>query len=176
VFALLRIIPAPHINTIKSRQPEKVPFRIQKINIAAVANHTGPSVEYEQHHFVVRILDGKNKQVWIKVLPWSFFKSDTSAEIPPALWKSVNVEDVTVNGDFSVEIMAESNEYSTERTNSFHYLAVAYEKISGSKDLTTRSMISDDGNKPDNWVKLYDSYGQAYGFNLCIRVEGGYSD
>jgi len=164
----------PGWGLMTSFSPETTPFKIQKINIAAVANHTGPSYEYEQYHFRVRILDEKNKQVWNKVLPWSFFKSDTSTEIPQAFWKSIDVEDVTVNGDFSVEIMAESNDYSMERINAFHYLAVAYERITGSKDANTRSMISEDGNKPDSWVKLYDTYGQPYGYNLCIRVEGGY--
>ncbi|MCX6005471.1 MAG: hypothetical protein NT082_07365, partial [Chloroflexi bacterium] len=38
--------------------PERFPFKIQKINIAAVTNHTGPPEEYEKYHFVVRILDG----------------------------------------------------------------------------------------------------------------------
>ncbi|MDD5311894.1 MAG: hypothetical protein PHO26_02510 [Dehalococcoidia bacterium] len=164
----------PGWGLMTSFSPEKTPFKIQKINIAAVANHTGPASEYDQYHFRVRILDSKNKQVWDKVLPWSFFKSDTSTEVPPAFWKGIDVEDVTVNGDFSVEIMAESNDYSMGRINAFHYLAVAYERITGSKDAGTRSMISEDGKKPDSWVKLYDTYGQPYGYNLCIRVEGGY--
>jgi hypothetical protein len=155
--------------------PEKTPFKIQKINIAAVANNSGTPDEYEQYHFIVRVLDGKNSQVWSKTVPWSYFKSTETADTPAAAWKSIPVDDLTVNGDFTVEVLSESNDYSIGRIKSFHYLALAYEKVTD-KDAETRSYISENGIKSDSWVKLYDAYGHIRNFNLCIRVEGYYPD
>jgi len=155
--------------------PDKLPFKIQKINIAAVANHSGSAEEYEQYHFIVRILDGKNDQIWNKSIPWSYFKSNASTDTPPANWKSINVGDVMVEGDFTVEVLSESNEYATGRNKTFHYLAVAYEEI-GDKDVNTKSFISENGIRSDSWVRLYDAYGHPRSFNLCIRVEGSYEE
>ena len=118
-------------------------------------------------------MDENGHQIWTKSLPWNLFRSDASEGIPKAAWRSIDVEDVPVSGDFSVEVLTESNEYITGRDASFHYLALAYEKINN-KDVTTRSIISDDGGKPESWVRLYNQYGGSLAFNLCIRVEGSY--
>ena len=154
--------------------PTQTPFKIQKLDIAGAANITGSPDDYNNRLFVVRILDENGHQVWTKSLPWNIFRNDSSEEIPKAVWRSIDVEDVPVNGDFSVEVLTESDEYTTGRNASFHYLALAYEKIN-SKDVTTRSIISDDGGKPESWVRLYNQYGGSLAFNLCIRVEGSYS-
>ena len=154
--------------------PGQTPFKIQKLDIAGVANITGGSADdYDKSLFVVRILDEKGRQVWTKLLPWSIFRSDSSDKIPEAVWRSIEVGDVTVTGDFSVEVLTESNAYNTVRTSSYNYLALAYEKVN-SKDVNTRSIISDDGAKPESWVRLYSQYGGPLAFNLCIRVEGSY--
>lgn len=155
--------------------PERKPFKIQKINIAAAANHTGPDEEYKSYHCLIRILDEKNKTVWSKSLPWSEFKSNETTDIPRAMWKSIAVDNVIVNGDFTVEVMAESNDFVTGRAKSFQYLAVAYERVAD-KDTATRSYISEDGLKSDSWIRLYDDYGHPLGFNLCIRAEGSYQE
>jgi hypothetical protein len=62
--------------------PEKTPFKIQKINMAAVANHTGTAEEYDRYHFIVRILDAKKQVVWSKSLPWSYYKSPGDSAVP----------------------------------------------------------------------------------------------
>ena len=82
--------------------PEQIPFKIQKLNIAGVANITGSPDDYDKRLFVVRILDENGHQVWTKVLPWSIFRSDSSENPPKAVWRSIDVNDVTINGDFSV--------------------------------------------------------------------------
>jgi hypothetical protein len=151
--------------------PEKSPYTIQKIDIAGAANNTGDAKEYDNYHFVVRILDQNGNQMWSKLLPWSLFKGTGSEAVPKAVWRSIDVDNVVANGDFSVEVLTESYVYTQEKRPSYHYLALAYEKVN-SKDLNSRSVISDNGQKPDNWVRLYDAYGQPLSFNLCIRVEG----
>jgi len=156
-----------------SFSPTALPFTIQKINIAAAANDTGIADDYDKYHFVVRIFDDNGKKVWDKLLPWSMFKGDPSADIPGAVWKSIDVGDVTVKGDFTVEILTESNMYQQNKSPQYHYLALAYERIN-SKDASTRSFISEYGNQADSWIRLYDSYANPLAFNLCIRVEGTY--
>jgi hypothetical protein len=151
--------------------PEKSPFTIQKIDVAGAANNTGDAKEYDNYHVVVRILDENGNQLWSKLLPWSFFKGTGSEDIPKAVWRSIDVDNVVAKGDFSVEVLSESNVCTQEKKPSYHYLALAYEKVK-SKDLTGRSFISDNGQKADSWVRLYDAYGQQLSFNLCIRVEG----
>ncbi|MDD5171035.1 MAG: hypothetical protein PHN75_19625 [Syntrophales bacterium] len=153
--------------------PPKSPFNIQKINIAAAANNSGTAQEYDNYHFIVRILDDRGKQLWSKTLPWSLFRSGTSSGNPRAIWKSIDVGDVPVSGDFSVEVMTESNEYIPGKVPSNHYLALAYEELNTS-DINSRSFISDAGSRADTWIRLYDSYGHAHTFNLCIRVDGSY--
>jgi hypothetical protein len=154
--------------------PEKTPFKIQKINMAAVANHTGAAEEYEQYQFIVRILDDKNNVIWTKALPWSYFKNPEAGAVPAAIWKSIAVDDVVVKGDFTVEVLSESTGFETGRSKASHYLALAYERISD-KDANTRSLISENGIKADSWIRMYDNFGHPISFNLCIRVEGGYS-
>jgi hypothetical protein len=153
--------------------PAAAPFRIQRINMAAAANISDPTESYDKFHFVVRILDADGKQVWSTLLPWSLFKGDTSAGVPKAAWKGIDVPDIAVNGDFSVEVLTESKDYEPGKAPNYLYLALAYEEIL-SKNVSTRSSISDAGGKSDNWVRLYDTYGQPLAFNLCIRVDGTY--
>jgi hypothetical protein len=161
----------PGWGLMASFSPEKLPYTIQKIDIAGAANNTGESEEYGNYHFMVRILDQDGNQVWSKLLSWSLFGGAASGDMPKAVWRSIAVDNVTANGDFSVEVLTESYVYTQEKRPSYHYLALAYEKVN-SKDLNSRSVISDNGQKPDNWVRLYDAYGQPLSFNLCIRVEG----
>ncbi|MGA9047403.1 MAG: hypothetical protein WB588_00210 [Dehalococcoidia bacterium] len=164
---------APGWGLMTTFSPAQTPFKIQKLDIAGVANITGSPDEYNSQLFVVRILDDNGHEIWTKSLPWSTFRSDSSDKVPKAVWRSIDVEDVLVTGDFSVEFLTESNECTTEKSPSYNYLALAYEKIVG-KDVNTRSMISDDGAKPDSWVRLYSPYGSPIPFNLCIRVDGSY--
>jgi len=161
----------PGWGLMTSFSPRKLPYTIQKINIAGAANNTGESKEYDSYHFIVRILDQDGNQVWSKLLPWSLFGGAASGDMPKAVWRSIDVDNVTAKGDFSVEVLTESNAYSQGKNPSYHYLALAYEKII-SKDISSRSFISDNGQKADTWIRLYDQYGQPLAFNLCIRVEG----
>ena len=153
--------------------PEKKPYKIQKINMAAIAKHSGAEGEYDLHQFIVRILDTRGKPVWSKSLPWSYFRNTSEAAVPRAFWKDIPVDDVIVDGDFTVEVLSESNEYKAGRSKTYHYLALAYERT-GDKDVKTRSFISDNGGPAESWIRLYDAYGHPFGFNLCIRTEGSY--
>lgn len=155
--------------------PERLPYRVQKINLAAVARHSGAESEYELYHFIVRILDTKNRVIWSRSLPWSYFKSTSETAVPEAFWKGIPVDDLIVDGDFTVEVLSESNEYAAGRNKTYHYLALAYERIPD-KDIKTRSFISDNGVPAESWIRLYDAYGHPFGFNLCIRIEGSYPE
>jgi|GEM_PF-554686 hypothetical protein len=164
---------APGWGLMTTFSPAQTPFNIQKLDIAGVANITDSPDGYNTQLFVVRILDENGRQLWIKSLPWSTFRSDSSDQIPKAVWRSIDVDDITVTGDFSVEVLTESKEYTTNKNPSYNYLALAYEKVIG-QNVNTRSMISDDGAKPDSWIRLYTEYGNPIPFNLCIRAEGSY--
>jgi hypothetical protein len=167
----------PGWGLMTSFSPDKVPYKIQKINLCGVACHTSGSLdEYDKYHFVVRILDKDGRQLWREVYKWSFFHSgQTATDVSGALWKEIEVNGVTVSDDFSMEITAESNSLTVAGQQSVgHYLALAYERITDKDKINTRSFISENGKKAADYIRLYDQYGNPFGFNLCIRVEGSY--
>jgi hypothetical protein len=154
--------------------PEKTPFAIRSIKIAGVANYTqGILDDYDKKYVVINILNDKSEVIWSKYYKWSEFRStDTSSQLPQAIWKEIPVG-VTVEGDFTVDILALSYTYATAG-NQYNYFAVAYEKLGKCGDVSTNSFISGNGKRYTPYIRLYDQSGSPVCFNLCIRVDGSY--
>ena len=154
--------------------PEKTPFSIGSIKIAAVANYTqGILDDYNKKFVFINILNAKSEVIWSKQYKWSDFRSTAaSGQLPQAVWKEIPVG-VTVEGDFTVDILALSYTY-TKAGNQYNYFAVAYEKLETCGDVSTNSFISGNGKRYTPYIRLYDQYGMPACFNLCIRVDGSY--
>jgi hypothetical protein len=154
--------------------PEKTPFAIRSINIAAVANYTrGILDDYNKKFVFINILNAKSEVIWSKQYKWSDFRSTAaSGQLPQAVWKEIPVG-VTVDSDFTVDILALSYAYN-KAGYAYEYFAVAYERIEKCGDVTTNSFISGNGKRYNSYIRLYDQYGMPVCFNLCIRVDGSY--
>lgn len=154
--------------------PEKTPFSIGNIKIAAVANYTtGIPDDYDKKFVIINILNAKSEVIWSKQYKWSDFRNpSTTSSLPQAIWKEIPVG-VTVEGDFTVDILALSYTY-TKAGNQYNYLAIAYEKFEKCGDVTTNSFISGNGKRYNSYIRLYDQYGMPVCFNVCIRVDGSY--
>ncbi|MDD5311893.1 MAG: hypothetical protein PHO26_02505 [Dehalococcoidia bacterium] len=158
--------------------PEKVPYRIQKINLCGVANYTtGPLSDYDSYHVLVKILDKNGGQIWKKMFSWSDFRNtETRSIVPAAMWKEIAVNGVTVTDGFSVEVSSENDEYISygQDIPRARYFALGYEKITDKGNINTQSSISENGRRAQDFIRIYDPKGDPVGFNLCIRVEGSY--
>jgi len=158
--------------------PEKVPYRIQKIDICGVANYTtGPLIDYDKYHVLVKILDKNGEQIWKKMFSWSDFRNtETRSIVPAAMWKEIAVDGVTVTDRFSVEVSSESDEYISygQDIPRARYFALGYEKITDKDKINTQSSISENGRRAQDLIRIYDPKGDPVGFNLCIRIEGSY--
>jgi hypothetical protein len=157
--------------------PDKMPFRINNIEIAAVANYTnGVMSDYNKKHIVINILNNKSEVIWSKYCKWSDLRNTETyprwPQIPSAVWKDIAVDNITVDGDFTVDVLAMSHTYN-ELADAYDYFAIAYEKLKQSGH-TTNSFISRNGQRSSPYIGLYDKYGDPVGFNLCIRVDGSY--
>ncbi|MBN1376313.1 MAG: hypothetical protein JXA01_09170 [Dehalococcoidia bacterium] len=156
--------------------PEKVPYSIQNIKIAGVANYTlGTLDDYDKKYITIRILNKAEEVIWSKDFKWSDFRNrDLGPDRrPEAFWSEVAVDNVVVNDDFTVDVLALSKGYDTYG-ESYDYFAVAYEKISNCGPAATNSFISENGKRTDPGIGLYDQFGNRICFNLCIRVDGVY--
>jgi hypothetical protein len=151
--------------------PPAIPFRVQEIDVyvqAIVANES----EWTDKLITIRIWDsGKTRQLWSINLPWRAFWNETGG-----FWKQVDVPNVSVNGDFYVEMVTHSNQFgegiiawpwgSDVRPAIF----VGYDRpnpyIESSVSTTeTRSGIS-------NMGQPVEAPGKYQGINWLIRVEG----
>jgi hypothetical protein len=150
--------------------PENIPFTINNIRIAAVANYNqGILDDYNKKFMVINILNAKSEVMWSKYYKWSDFRSTaTSTQLPNAVWRDFAVDNVTVDGDFTIDLLAMSDTYG----RSYSYFAVAYEKLGKCGDVATNSFISEKGKRSNPWVRLYNQYGDPVCFNLCIRIDG----
>lgn len=153
--------------------PEKTPFSIESIKIAAVANcTTGTLDNYDKKFVFINIMNAKSEIIWSKQYNWSDFRSPTTlSSLPQALWKEIPVG-VTVDGDFTIDILALSYVYKSGVA--YEYFAVAYEKLKECGDVATNSFISGNGKRYNSYIRLYDQYGMPVCINLCIRVDGSY--
>jgi hypothetical protein len=156
-------------------QPGSAPFIIQNIRIAGVACHTtGPLQEYDQKVTRIRILDSSHSVLWSKDYPWSYFRSSAAAGygvIPKSAWKDIPVDNVTVKGVFTIELMADSDQCGKQPEGN-SYFAVSYERAFDRGDSKSSSFISENGRRADPWIQLYDYRGYPVCFNLGIRVDG----
>lgn len=154
--------------------PEKTPFAIRSINIAAVANYTrGMLDDYNKKFVFINILNAKSEVIWSKQYKWSDFRSTAaSGQLPQAVWKEIPVG-VTVDSDFTVDILALSYAYN-KAGYAYEYFAVAYDRIEKCGDVTSNSFISGNGKRYNSYIRLYDQYGMPVCFNLCIRIDGSY--
>ncbi len=157
--------------------PESTPYRIQKIRMACVANYTeGLIEEYDNKFIKVQILNDKAKVIWSEFFPWSRFRGTAYSDaegLPAAQWFEIPVNDITVDGDFTVEVCSLGKQYIKE-VRGYDYFALAYEKVGLCSNNKTNSFISENGKRPDPWITLYNQYGDRVCFNLCIRVDGNY--
>lgn len=155
--------------------PDKTPFTINNIKIAGVANYTTGLVDdYNKKYLAVNILNGKSEIIWSKYYKWSDFRNtDTSSLVPNAVWRDIAVDNVTVDGDFTIDVLALSDTFN-KTGNMYSYFAVAYEKLAKCEDIPTNSFISKNGKRYTPYIRLYDQYGNPVCFNLCIRVDGIY--
>ncbi|MCX6006889.1 MAG: hypothetical protein NTZ34_06470 [Chloroflexi bacterium] len=156
--------------------PEKTPFSIQNIKIAGVANYTlGTLDDYNNKYIAVRILNRAAEVIWSKYFKWSDFRNLEIGQDrrSKAFWRDVAVDNVVVDDDFTVDVLALGKGYDTSG-ESYDYYAVAYEKIPNCGTSTTNSFISENGKRSDPCIGLYDQNGNRVCFNLCIRVDGIY--
>jgi hypothetical protein len=153
--------------------PDKRPFCIKNIRIAGVANcTTGILDDYDKKHIVINILNDKSEVIWSKYCAYRDLRN-TESTLPSAVWRDIAVDNVTMGGDFTVDVLALSYTYD-EPADAYEYFAIAYEKFIKCGDVPTNSFISKNGQKCDPYVGLYDQYGDPVCFNLCIRVDGIY--
>ncbi|UCH50475.1 MAG: hypothetical protein JSV54_05500, partial [Chloroflexota bacterium] len=88
--------------------PPTTPFKVQKIKLYTNTVVADPSDWERLVSF--RIWDsGGNRQVWTLDVPWQDFWDETAG-----FWQSVDVPDVSVNGDFYVEIVTHSDQFGEE--------------------------------------------------------------
>ncbi len=155
--------------------PDKTPFKISNIKIAGIANYTmGILDDYQKKNIVINILNARSEVVWSKYCKWSDFRSvNNSSQLPAAIWRDIAVDNVTVDGDFTIDVLALSYTYD-KHGPSYDYFAIAYEKLEKCGEVTTNSFISSNGRRYTSYIRLYDQYGNPQCFNLCIRVDGSY--
>jgi hypothetical protein len=151
--------------------PPTTPFKIQKIDVyvsAIVANES----EWTDKLITVRIWDtGRDRQLWNINLPWRAFWNETGG-----FWKEIDVPNVTVNGDFYIEMVTHSNQFQGEMvawpwgSEVRPAIFVGYDQpnpyiSTGESSTETRSGISMMGQPVQVPVKYQ-------GLNWLIRVEG----
>jgi len=89
--------------------PPAIPFRVQKITVYGQGRVNQES-EWRDKYITMRIWDeNATRQVWSEDFPWHVFWSETGN-----LWKDFDVPNVSVNGDFYVEIITHSDQFGEE--------------------------------------------------------------
>ena len=131
------------------------PFRISKIQVAAVASLP------QNKQFTINIWDLNRKKLWTKDFPWQIFNS-----LLP-IWQDLDVPNIPVVDDFYVELVSHTpaNQVTGQDvliwgTNS--YLGLGFNK----SDYETRSTWSYQGQQ------FRHNYEVARKINFCIRVQG----
>jgi hypothetical protein len=85
--------------------PPTTPFKIQTIKVYVQAVVSKES-DWTDKLITVRIWDsGRNQQLWSTDLPWRAFWNETGG-----FWKDIAVPNVSVNGDFYVEMVTHSKQ------------------------------------------------------------------
>jgi hypothetical protein len=151
--------------------PPTTPFKIQTIDVYVQASVSNKS-DWDNRFVTVRIWNSnRTQQLWSVDLPWSDFRNDVGS-----FWKTIQVPNVTTNGDFYVEIVTHSNQFQGEMA-SWSWgpevrpaIFLGYDRSTPYQTSTistteTRSTISEMGQFVDIPTK-YE------GLNWLIRVQG----
>jgi hypothetical protein len=89
--------------------PPTTPFKIQKIDVYVQAIVSTDS-DWDNRFVTVRIWDsGRTQQLWSADFPWRDFRNDVGS-----FWKTIQVPNVSTDGDFYVEIVTHSNQFQGE--------------------------------------------------------------
>jgi hypothetical protein len=151
--------------------PPTTPFKIQKIEVYVHAEVAQES-EWTEKSVTVRIWDsGRNQQLWSVDFPWRAFWNEVGS-----FWKEIDVPNVSVDGDFYVEMVTHSNQFQGEMvawpwgSEVRPAIFVGYDLpnpyiSSGVSSAETRSGISNMGQPVEVPVKYQ-------GLNWLIRVDG----
>jgi hypothetical protein len=151
--------------------PPTTPFKVQSIDVyvqTAVSNNS----DWDNRFVTVRIWNaGRTQQLWSTDLPWRDFRMDVVS-----FWKTIEVPNVSTDGDFYVEIVTHSNQFQGEMA-AWQWgpevrpaIFVGYDRPNPYQTSTvstteTRSSISDMGQFEEIPTKYY-------GLNWLIRVVG----
>lgn len=137
-----------------------IPFRINKIQMAAIASFK--SLSDRGKVFTINIWDISGKKLWTKDFPWQIFQSSSP------IWQDLEVPNIMVENDFYVEMISHTpaNQGEFLSQGQADWLGLGYNK----SDFESRSSWSAEGkplpSQTDTQKKI----------NFCIRVagEGGY--
>jgi hypothetical protein len=151
--------------------PPATPFKIQKIDVYVSAIVAQES-EWTDKLITLRIWDsGRNSQLWSVNLPWRAFWNETGG-----FWKEIDVPNVSVDGDFYVEMVTHSNQFQGEiiawpsGSDIRPAIFVGYDRpnqyiSSGESSTETRSGISMMSQPVEVPIKYQ-------GINWLMRVDG----
>jgi hypothetical protein len=152
--------------------PPATPFIVQKIELY-VKTRVAEKSDWGDRYFTVRIWNSdKSKQLWSENIKWYAFYSEAAT-----FWKEIDVPNVSVNGDFWVEIVTHSDKLDEEITAWYLGSEVLSSAIFLGYDTPnpyitdiamraeTRSGVSYQGNLIEVPVKYQ-------GIDWLIRVEG----
>jgi hypothetical protein len=150
--------------------PPTTPFKIQKID-AYVHGTVNKDSDWYDRFVTVRIWNSdRTQQLWTANLPWRDFWNDVGS-----FWKTIEVPNVSTNGDFYVEIVTHSDQFGSDigtapRSDAAPAIFVAYDwpnpyQTSPIPTIVTRSGVSNMGQPVEVPVKYQ-------GLNWLIRVEG----
>lgn len=151
--------------------PPTTPFRIQRIHVY-ISGLVGTDTEWDNRFVTIRIWDNsRTQQLWSVDLPWRDFSIDVGS-----FWKELEVPNVSSDGDFYVEIVTHSNQFSSQIVTSewspeIHpAIFIGYDRpnpyiTSPVPTTETRSGISNMGQPVEAPVKYQ-------GLNWLIRVDG----
>lgn len=151
--------------------PPTTPFKIQSIDVYVQASVV-KDTDWDNRFVTVRIWNsGRTQQLWSTDLPWRYFRNDVGS-----FWKTIQVPNVSADGDFYVEIVTHSDQFQGEMaawpwgSEVRPAIFVGYARPNPYQGSTvslteTRSGISEMGQP----VELQTKY---QGLNWLIRVEG----
>jgi hypothetical protein len=151
--------------------PPATPFRIQKIELytsTVVANDS----DWTDKYATVRIWDSEgNRQLWSTDVNWRTFWNETTS-----FWREIEVPNVSVNGDFYVEIVTHSYQFGDEIITYHSGPEVSPAVFVGRdkpKPYVDEGVSSDETRSGvSNMGKLVEVPVKYQGFNWLIRVEG----
>jgi len=151
--------------------PPATPFKVQKIEVYG-RGLVNEESEWRDRHITVRIWDESGtRQLWSEDFPWRVFWSETGS-----FWKELDVPNVSVDGDFYVEIVTYSEQFGEDiiawpwATNVRPALFLGWDRPNPSIDtpgqpVETRSGISHMGTLVEVPIKYQ-------GLNWLIRIGG----